>query len=156
MSVAYGYVRACTHPKVLTSQDQMDEIDRAYQDKCHGVPWGGFFEDSETSVRLPLAKRKAGRELLGRLKPGDHLFVTRAGRAFRSLRDLRARLENWIDRGIKVHLLDCPGGVDTSTAEGAKLALQTLMDVADFKRAVAGERKADREMQSGKWPGLTD
>jgi DNA invertase Pin-like site-specific DNA recombinase len=141
MNTAYGYVRPSTHKHVLSSQAQMEEIRQAHEEKCPGVPWGAFFEDLEASLHLPLAKREAGRQLLSRLEPGDHVFLTRVGLAFRSLREASACLENWMDRGINVHLLDCPD-LDTSTAEGSKLLLKALAFYAEIKRSWSRERRA--------------
>ena len=140
IGTAYGYIRPSTYPQVLTSQAQKEEIDQAYQDRCPGVPWGGFFKDPQISVHLRLAKRKAGRQLLLRLKPGDHLFVTGMDRIFWSLSETRAYLKDWFDRGVKVHLLDF--AFDTSKPEVSRSMLKTLADCIKFKRDLARETAA--------------
>src|SRR5438128_2102052 len=100
------------------------------------VRWGDFFEDTETS--LPLAKREAGRQLLLRLRPGDHLFG-RFGRAFGSVREATVYLEDWLNGGSRFicSTSRAAQALITSTAEGSTLLLQTLAAIADFKRALA-------------------
>ena len=137
---------------ILTSLNQKEAIAKAYQDQCPGVPWGAFFEDPEASVLLPLAKRKAGRQLVRQLQPGDHVLATRLDRLFQSLEEAKAYLTTWNHQGIHVHLLDC-AGVPTSTPEGSALLLHTLAACADFQRSRIREPLALRMQDPPSEPG---
>src|SRR5437868_6607813 len=115
MGTAYGYIRTAVYEHGPTSQAQKRKIDKVYKDKCPSIPWGTFFEDlNEASLRVPLAKRKAGRQLLRQLRPGDVLLVARLYRLFGSVIDANRHIKDWTRRGITFDILDCPGGLDTS------------------------------------------
>jgi DNA invertase Pin-like site-specific DNA recombinase len=130
MSYVHGYVRASTDKQQLTGDEQRRKIQAHFEAACKskGLEWGDCFEDPKTSSKVRLANRKAGQALLAKLKPGDHLILTSFDRAFRSLSEAVGHLERWFDRGIQVHVLDCPF-LDTSHWMGRAI-LQLLAWVA--------------------------
>jgi DNA invertase Pin-like site-specific DNA recombinase len=138
---AYGYIRASTSRQALTLPVQQDKIQKYFAgaDRCEGAEFAGYFHDRATSSKIPLSQRKQGREMLLRLKPGDHIIITSVDRAFRSLAEAIGQFEHWWKDGVKVHVLDSV--VDTSTTLG-RLILQLLAWVAEFERAMIRDRTA--------------
>lgn len=143
--IAYGYGRVTSHRQKesgLSLAEQRDRLERYYKFKLEpdGLRWGGSFIDGGISAyKKPLAQRKAGGELLARLKPGDHIIITRLDRAFRRVADASARFEQWRTQGLTVHVLDL--GVDTSTSTG-RMLIHILASIAEFERELASERTA--------------
>jgi DNA invertase Pin-like site-specific DNA recombinase len=152
-SVAYGYARVTTGGQVEKghSLEVQQKKHLEYHERklaAHGVLWGGTFVDDETvlkrggkkkgvSAGTKFASRKAGAALLGRLKPGDHVILTSLDRAFRNFKDGIVTTEEWMEKGIHIHLIRHE--VDTSTPMG-KWMLRSMAMYAEMEREWARER----------------
>jgi len=93
-----------------------------------------------------LAPRQAGQQLLEALRPGDHLFMPGTDLGFR-LMEIQRYLEDWLDQGIRVHLLYVleRGGIDTSTPEVGRFLLQVLTACIDIRRSYRREQWKPRK-----------
>lgn len=149
--VFYGYMRVSDQKQVdsglsLTAQrEQLEKYFAWLNDsrKAAGkveLIWGDIFEDKAVSAfAIPFTQRAAGGALNVRVQPGDHIAMTKLDRGFRSTKDIIAvALDNWLARGVGVHLLDM--GVDLSTPIGA-LIVKVLATVAEFESEMKGERQ---------------
>jgi DNA invertase Pin-like site-specific DNA recombinase len=140
----YGYARVTTRGQEQEGHSLQAQKDAhlAYFAYKFATPgghaWGGTFVDGGISAyRVPLGERKAGKELLGRIRKGDHLILTRLDRAFRRVADGAVQLQRWMDDGITVHILNL--SMDTSTSTG-RLLINILLAVAEHEREMASER----------------
>ncbi len=137
--VAYAYARVSTITQVKngTSLEDQQQKTRAYYDyqlKGQGVLWGDMFTDAGISAaKNALRDRPAGRELVSRIRPGDHVIMTRLDRGFRNTGDACEMTETWLKKGINVHFLDL--GVSTSGVMG-RFLLRILACVAELQRDV--------------------
>src|SRR3990167_7400637 len=134
MPVAYGYVRV-SHKKQaesgLSEEAQRQEIMRDYETvlKPKGVEWGGdFYQDpAESAYKRNFVERPQARQLMRVVKSGDHLVISKSGRAFRNVRDCLNTVAALEKMGITMHLLNI--GWDTSTPIGNAMA--TMLAVFD-------------------------
>jgi len=78
-------------------------------------------------------------DLLGRIRRGDVVLVARLDRLSRSLADFAALMQEANRRGWSFVALDL--GVDTTTPTG-RLVANVMASVAEWERAVIGERTA--------------
>ncbi len=146
MPFGYGYARVTTTKQAIAglSLEAQDDAIRAYFDyklKGLGVEWGDIYVDRGLSAyKVPLRLRPAGGALLGRLKAGDHVVVTRLDRAFRRIADGYVELERMRTLGVTVHVITL--GLDTSNA-ASRLVLSLLLAVAEHEREMAAERTAE-------------
>lgn len=62
-----------------------------------GVAHSPFFVDEDVSARLPMSMRPEGGKLFRLLRPGDHIFVAKFDRAFRSTREFLNTLHYWLN-----------------------------------------------------------
>ena len=104
------------------------------------LKFGGWFQDDVVSGRIPLAKRKAGRFLVDRLRPGDHVVFSRIDRGFRNMRDLTNMLETWLDKGVGVHFADL--NIDATTPSG-KMTLHVIGSMAEYEASMVGLRNRE-------------
>jgi DNA invertase Pin-like site-specific DNA recombinase len=136
----FGYGRASLDSQAYTVPVQEERLHRLWQGLVmdeQGVTWGGMFSDESTSSKVPLVERKAGYALNLRLEQGDHVGMTKLDRAFRNMREAVNQMEDWIERGVTVHVLDF--GVNTKT-EAGRMVIRILAAVAEFERALIRER----------------
>lgn len=66
-----------------------------------GVEHSPFFIDEDVSSKIPLSMRPEGGKLVRILKPGDHVFVAKLDRAFRSTLDFLTTLAKWFPKDTK-------------------------------------------------------
>jgi DNA invertase Pin-like site-specific DNA recombinase len=138
-NAVYGYVWASTDKQENTVKVQRAEIEKRFQDeRCQGLLQGGIFQDPETSSATPLVRRQAGRELILRLRPGDHLVITSFDRAFRNFGEAVHWTERWLKHGITLHILRCRG-IDTATPMG-RAFLRMMAVFAELERDMIRER----------------
>jgi DNA invertase Pin-like site-specific DNA recombinase len=149
MSV-YGYARASTKKQVDSPETQKEIIRRYAQFNQLGDPV--FFVDSSRSGKVPWEGREAGRELFGRLKPGDHVILAKLDRGFRKLADCAIVLETFERMGIKLHICNMLGGaIDLSSPMG-RFLIHILAAFAELERAFISERTKDG-LANKKWRG---
>lgn len=140
MPAVYGYTRASTiHQE--DSPDIQKMIISKYCQRCElGEPI--FFVDMATSGKFHIKKRKAGRELLVRLKEGDTLIVTKMDRAFRSTADAVVMLDELVDRKVKFIALDAPWCDINSYFGMAMLQMMAIFATIERKRISERTREA--------------
>ena len=135
----FGYARASTDKQENTVKIQKAEIEKRFQDeRCKNLRHGGILQDPETSSGMPLVRRQAGRELIRRLRPGDHLVITTFDRAFRNFGEAVHWIERWLKQGITLHILRCRG-IDTATPMG-RAFLRMMAVFAELERDMIRER----------------
>jgi DNA invertase Pin-like site-specific DNA recombinase len=139
MSNFYGYGRGSLDTQEYTVPLQEEKLHRLWQAlvQDEGVTWGGMFADQATRSKVLLVERKAGYELNLRLRAGDHVGMTKLDRAFRSMHEAVNQIQNWIERGVTVHVLDF--GINTKN-EAGRMVLYILAAVAEFERSLIQER----------------
>lgn len=109
--------------------------------QAHGLPAPtDYYIDPGTSGTVSLQKREAGARMLGQLRKGDHIIVTRADRLFRSAKNALEIAELLRDKGVELHLMDMGGPVLNSSV--SRLVFGILMMVANMESERTGERVA--------------
>ncbi len=141
---AYGYRRRSnSREDKISLEAQGSQIRTYHRHKFHGcqpaVPLV-MIDDEGVSGGLPLFSRPDGKELLNKLKPGDHFIIAKLDRAWRSLSDGATMLHWMIEQGIHLHALDID--VDSSTPAG-RMCLHVMMALAQMERERIGERRRD-------------
>lgn len=99
-----------------------------------------FFTDAATSAKIAWEERTAGREMFGRLKPGDHVIVYSLDRAFRRLSDAASVMEKFERLKIKLHVVNLMGGALDLSSPMGKFLLHILAAFAELERAFISER----------------
>lgn len=141
--IAYSYTRVSTvrQDEEGMSLGAQKELCRKFYDFAlagKGVLWGDCYVDGGVSaVKTPFANRPAGKVLAERLRPGDHVIMSRLDRGFRNFRDCINTMEVWVSKGIHVHYLDL--GVSTNT-HGGRFILRIFAAVAELNRDMAVEQ----------------
>lgn len=134
----FAYVRVSTHKQEHSCEAQRTLIEKYCSNK--GLANPQFFVDTAVSAKSSLNERPAGGELVRRLRPGDHLVITRLDRAFRKFRDCVMCMEEWMDQKINFHCLQLGGeSLDLSTPIG-KYMVRMLSATAQFEREIVSER----------------
>lgn len=143
-----GYARVSTQDQRLTGQLESLKVAGAkqvYREKVSGV----------RADRPQLAK------LMGSLKPGDILLVTKLDRLGRSTRELLDLIERIGKAGASFRSLGDPLW-DTSSAQG-RLLSTLLAAIAEFERELIRERTGDGRKRAmangvkfGRKPKLSD
>src|SRR6266849_72923 len=114
----YGYARPILGgPSFDLQQADIEKYLARLQPE--GLTFGGCFSDPPSSNGVPLVEREAGRELDRRLKPGDQVVFTTLV-VWTSREDFWRTAEEWIKRGVGVHVVDI--GLDSRTENG-KIAM---------------------------------
>lgn len=144
-AVCYGYGRVSTerqHKDGLSLEDQSIRIEQFYKSNLEhtGCRWGGFFQDGGVSGSTCFMDRPGGKVLYDRLRPGDHVVMTKLDRGFRNLRDFLEVTEKWLGRGIYIHMMDMGGGLamDTSTPQG-EMYFHVFAAMAQMMRRIIRE-----------------
>ena len=141
--VCYAYTRVSTvrQDEEGMSLGAQKEICRKFYDfalKDKGVLWGDTYTDGGVSaVKTQFLDRPAGKVLANRLRPGDHIIMTRLDRGFRNFRDCMNTMEIWVAKGINIHFLDL--GISTNT-HGGRFILRIFAAVAELNREMTVEQ----------------
>jgi site-specific DNA recombinase len=108
---------------------------------------------------VPLAERKAGRELCARLAKGDLVVMAKVDREFRKLSDLVVMLDRWERLGVSLLMGDFPMLTDLSNPF-QKAFVQMVGIFAEIERKLIAQRtrealalKKRRGHAHGPWPG---
>lgn len=138
--VCYGYARVSTKRQArdgisldIQQKELMDNYRRNFEPK--GFAWGGTFSE-DVSGKTPIAERKAGGELVRRLRRGDAVIVTDLTRLSRRFFDMVLTVEQWVDLGI--YVTSIKDGVDTSTPTG-RMVCRILISIAELHREMISE-----------------
>jgi DNA invertase Pin-like site-specific DNA recombinase len=137
----FAYCRASTKQQVESPETQKEMIQKyAVFNNLGDVT---FFADRATSGKTAWEDRDAGRELVGRLRKGDHVVITKLDRAFRRLADCVVTLEKFERLGVKLHVVNMLGGaIDLSSPMG-RFLIHILAAFAELERAFISERTRD-------------
>ncbi len=137
-------------------QNSLDaQIERA---KAEGVKARHIYAEKVSGKNAK--NRPELQRLLGNVREGDVVLVSKLDRIARSMLDLMKILETFEAEGVGFKVLD-QEGIDTTTPTG-KLTLQVLGSVAEFERSLIDERRTEgikryreRLAKEGKKPGRT-
>ena len=136
------YCRVSTTQQATEGHSLSDQKSRiAGYCQAHGLPASSdYLTDPGTSGTVSLQKREAGARMLGKLREGDHIIVTRGDRLFRSAKNALEIAETLRDKGVELHLMDMGGPVLNSSV--SRLVFGILMMVANMESERIGERVA--------------
>jgi DNA invertase Pin-like site-specific DNA recombinase len=126
---ANGYCRVSSDRQAasglsLEAQDTqcLEYVERVLKPK--GIELGRIFVEPAVSASKKMFLDRPRAKVLDSIsREGDHIVIAKLDRAFRNQLDFAGRLEDWLDRGVHVHILNC--GLDTSNPLG--LALGKLL-----------------------------
>jgi DNA invertase Pin-like site-specific DNA recombinase len=79
--------------------------------QMHGLPLNTIVVEAGVFGSVPLAERPAGGALLSKLQEGDIVVAAKLDRCFRSALDALNVVEQFKERGVKLHLLDLGGDI---------------------------------------------
>lgn len=130
----FGYARVSTASQGRDGNSLQEQLSLLLQHGCQEV-----IEETYTGRRMDRPKFQ---ELLGRLRPGDTLVVTKLDRFARTVLDGVKTVRDLFDRGVKVHILDMGVVEDSLTGN---LILSVMLAFAEYERGMILERT-----QSGK------
>ena len=149
---AHGYLRLSPRPlpnregglgtagqEAISLASQREKIMGYYQGVLapKGIAWGRFYEDGDTSGRVPMEQREAGLRLILDANRGDHIVFAKLDRAFRRVYDAVKTLDQWSEQGVIYHALDL--GIDSSTPSG-QMIVQIMAVFAEFERKIISVR----------------
>lgn len=135
---------------------------RAYYEfalKPRGIEWGGEEADvfAVSAFKNPFHLRSAGKRLLAKLQPGDHLIFDKPDRIWRRVDDFVDQMRTFRERQITIHFANFMGAtVDTSNYMG-EFFLTVMVGFAQLEAQQVSARTRDvfqfRRLL-GKFPGL--
>lgn len=144
-TVIYGYTRVSTKGQLdNNSLDQQENeiLNRYEKSIIYKEVWTG------TSTERPIFK-----EVLGLLKSGDTLVVTKLDRFCRTTKEGLDLIDKLMDRGVRIHILNM--GLIEDTSMG-RLIITNLLAFAEFERNMIVERtQAGKEVAKTK-AGFTE
>jgi putative DNA-invertase from lambdoid prophage Rac len=130
--VIFGYGRVSTGQQ--TTENQRLELDKAgYQ-----IEPDYWFADEGVSGKVAASQRPSFKRMLGQIRKGETLVVSKLDRLGRDSIDVLQTVRNLGDRGIKVIVLQL-GNTELTSAAG-KLLLSMLAAVAEMERDLLVER----------------
>ncbi len=138
MTRTFGYLLASADRRVESPKVQQAVIER-YCGQI-GRQINGLFADKADAGNLPLFDREGGRQLLDRLRRGDHLVVARLDRLAESSLRIAQILDQLRQFGVVAHLADMPGGVLDPGDPSCKLTVNVLLSAAKQERRSLGMR----------------
>lgn len=154
---AFAYIR-CSHRHSVVSgaglAAQQEAIARMHAEQAEilgiDLPWHtesvasdqpGHYRDLEVSAfKIPLTRRPAAAAMLAELRAGDHVFVAKLDRMFRSLRDMVEMTNHLSKQGVVLHFGDVIA--DTSTPIGF-LTLSVMATFAEWQSRLHSQRKKE-------------
>lgn len=136
----YGYARVST-----VSQDFQSQIDTLEKEGCEVI-----YKDKFTGTSK---NRKEFSKLLEVLQDGDKLVVTKLDRLARNTKEGIEIIDNLLERGVKVHVLNV-GYIDNTSM--GKFFIQTLLAVAELERNMIVERTQEGKEVARKRPDYVE
>lgn len=147
MSYAFGYARISHitgYEKGESIDGQRLHIENYYKMQLapKGVKWGGIHDDagnkSASKVRFP--NRPAGKILIQKLQPGDHLIVDKVDRLWRCNQDFVSLMEYFKSQGITVHIVNMMGcALEMGTPMG-NFMLSIMVLIAQLESGMISNR----------------
>jgi putative DNA-invertase from lambdoid prophage Rac len=138
---AFTMIRIFAYCRLTASDPTTDNQRREIEAAGFAVAPGRIVSETVSGF-LPAMERKGFVRLLGAMKAGDILVVTRLDRLGRSAIDVNATVERLTSAGIRVYCVAL-GDVDLTSAAGKK-TMQVIAAGAEFERDLLIER-----MQAG-------
>lgn len=135
MGKLWGYVRVSTDDQENSTENQIEKMQDLASKESLSV--AQIFVDEDVTARIPLRNRPQGRILWDSMDPGDTLVFNKVDRVFRSVRDAAECVHCWIERGIRVMIMDL--GIDLATPAG-RMFFHQLASFAEFEREMIGQR----------------
>jgi DNA invertase Pin-like site-specific DNA recombinase len=165
---AFGYVRVSTDKQAASPEAQRQAIETAARNAGRTIDaWfldapvqnpDGSWNDAQ-SGKVPIAERRAGRELCARLAKGDLVVMAKVDRGFRRLSDLVVMLDRWERVGVSLLMGDFPMLTDLSNPF-QKAFVQMVGVFAEIERKLIAQRTRDalamrkrKGHAQGPWPG---
>ena len=146
--VAWGYARVSHITGFKKNESipaQRDRIEGYYKHVLQGtgVTLGGIKDDGTniSAYRTPFRVRPAGREILARLKPGDHIIFDKVDRIWRSLEDFVELMKIFEAKDITVHIVSFFGeGPSQSRSKMGQFTLRIFVLLAEMESQIKGQR----------------
>lgn len=132
MAAVFGYGRVSTSQQ--TAENQRLELEQAGY-KIEPEFW---FADEGVSGKVAASQRPAFAKMLGQIRKGETLVVSKLDRLGRDAIDVLQTVRQLGERGVKVIVLQL-GNIDL-TAPAGKLLLSMLAAVAEMERDLLVER----------------
>lgn len=128
----FGYGRVSTGQQ--TAENQRLELDQAgYQ-----IEPDFWFADEGVSGKVSASQRPAFKRMLGQIRKGETLVVSKLDRLGRDAIDVLQTVRHLSDKGVKVIVLQL--GNTNLTSPAGKLLLSMLAAVAEMERDLLVER----------------
>lgn len=143
----YGYTRV-SHVNSLTKGDSLPAQElriKNYYDTILsplGIVNGGIYNDGMniSAYSVPFSLRPAGKLILSKIQPGDHLVLDKVDRIWRSIEDFCTLMKLFRKRDITVHIVNFLGqSIQNNTVLGDFILRQFVM-VAELESAIKSER----------------
>jgi DNA invertase Pin-like site-specific DNA recombinase len=128
----FGYGRVSTTEQ--TTENQLHELRGA----GFNIPARHWFADKGVSGGVPAMQRPEFGKLLGKLRQGDTLIVSKLDRLGRDMVDVVSMLRRLADEGVRVKVLAL-GDADLTSSAG-KVIVGVLAAVAEMERDLLIER----------------
>ena len=125
----YGYARVSTTGQERDGNSLDDQVAKLKAAGCEKI-----YHDSYTGTKMD---RPEFTELIGQLKSGDRLVMTKLDRFARNTGDGIKTIRELMNRGVAVHILNM--GLIDNTPTG-KLMVTMLLAFAEFERDMIIER----------------
>ena len=145
MSKKYLYCRVSTKTQIKGNslQDQAEAMLKVYGD-------GIVVEEQYSGAKTDRPKFQA---ILNQMEPGDYLVVTKLDRMARNLKEGLSVIDELMDKGCVVHILNMGPLSDTPTG---RLTYQILLAFAEFERAMIIERTTAGKEIARQKPGYRE
>jgi len=138
----YGYARVSSTGQGMYGSSLSDQETLLRQNGCEEI-----YRETYTGTRMD---RPVFGELLGRLRAGDRLVVTKLDRFARTTSGGIETIRSLLDKGVSVHILNM--GLIDNTATG-RLMVTMLLAFAEFERDMIMERtRAGKEVRKATDP----
>jgi|SRR5699024_2020896 len=140
MGMKYGYARVSTIGQELDAQ-----VDVLKKEGCEVI-----YKEKFTGTRM---EREEFNKLVGNLKAGDTLVVTKLDRFARSVRAGIEVIRELFELGVKVHVLNM-GMIENSPT--GRLIFNIMMSFAEFERDMIVERTQEGKMIARQDPNFRE
>lgn len=158
---AIGYTRVSLNEQAmhgLSLSAQAVEI----KDYCarRGLRLLDVASDAGVSGWKQLRRRPFGRRVVALARDGavGHVVATRLDRLFRNAPDCLNQMQDWLKRGVALHIVDFGGDAFSSTSAMGQFFLQVMAAIAQMERSIIAERVQGvikYKRARGEWLGST-
>lgn len=141
---AVAYIRVSTEEQANGGLSLADQEQRARDYAKHaGLGDPVILRERGVSGSIPLIKRPQGKILAAALAPHGsckHIIAYKLDRLFRDTEDCLARVREWDERGIALHLIDFGGQAFNAGTAMGKFFLTVFAAMAELERNTIRER----------------